>query len=164
MLINKNWILLDSCTTHSCTNNMELIKDLRDFDETEKLWLNTNGGPIYFDKKGIFKIIPAEVYFNKSAIATVLGMKDVLSVPGVRVVYDSAVKRSFYVEYDEEVFEFVECSEGLYYYSPSKKQKNSQIKNNKETVDFYSGVQCVADNERMFHKKDLTAAKAATIL
>ena len=95
---------------------------------------------------------------NWNAIATVLGLKDLLDVLRVRIKYDSAVKRVFIGEYEKKVFEFVQCTHRLYYHDTKK------TLNNKHKVDNYSGVQSVHNNKEMYAKKYLDAAKKITDL
>ena len=99
-----------------------------------------------FGQVGLFKIIPAKMYYNPDSLATVLGLKDALNVPGVTVKFDSKKSRSFEVTYDGQVFEFKECKEGLYYF-------DTDIDSNK-----YSFLQSVEKNKKLHTKKDIKKA------
>ncbi len=49
-------------------------------------------------------------------MANILSMKDVVSIPGVKVTYDSTKERALIVHFNNCIYKFKECAEGLYYY------------------------------------------------
>ena len=147
---------MDSCSTDSCTNNEAFLVNLLVCKEEDKLLLCTNGGDIEFKQKGIFKLLPAEMYFNPASLATVLSMKDALNIPGVVIEYDLTKKQLFVLTYRDNIFEFQECKEGLYFY---KYNSNDKIKT---TVKDYLFVQSVEDNKKDYSMKDIQKADTIT--
>ena len=65
VLIDKDWILLDSCTRQSFCNNKELVQDLVKWGNDDNLRLNTNTNIwwIDFDKKILFQMYPVKGIF-----------------------------------------------------------------------------------------------------
>ena len=49
--INHTWVLLQTCSTNSVSNNTDLVKEIRTCKNQEKLTVSTNGGLMSFDKK-----------------------------------------------------------------------------------------------------------------
>lgn len=64
VVVAKNWVLLDTCFTDSCTNDANLLLHLPKCEPEEELTLNTNRGPISFFKVGTMRMIPVTMYFN----------------------------------------------------------------------------------------------------
>ena len=94
------------------------------------------------------------MYYNPDSLATVLGLKDALNVPGATVNFDSKKSRSFEVTYDGQVFEFKECKEGLYYFDTDIDSNNKY----KENVNKYLLLQSVEKNKKLHTKKDIKKA------
>ena len=79
--------LLDTCPADSCTNNLDLITNVKKCKSGEELLLNTNGGQRLFDQKGVGVVIPVLMYYNKESICTIYAVKDILNIPGARITY-----------------------------------------------------------------------------
>jgi hypothetical protein len=79
------------------------------------LTLSTNAGCRVFDQQAMLKFLPISVHFDKNSLATIVAMKDVANVPGVRVQFDTDVERSINVFYCGKVVKFKECADGLYF-------------------------------------------------
>ena len=80
-----------------------------------------------------------------------------INIPGIHVTFDNWKEIAFIVEHEGHVYRFKQCGRGLYYYDIDKK--------NKTNVNEYTSlqvVQTVRDNEAMYSKKDIAAAKAVT--
>lgn len=58
VLAKKSWVLLESCSTDSCTHDESILESVRVCEPEEELTLNTNGGPISFFKFGKMKMFP----------------------------------------------------------------------------------------------------------
>ena len=111
-----------------------------------------------FGQVGLFKMIPAKMYYNPESLATVLGLKYALNVPGVTVKFDSTKSRSFEVTYNGKVYEFKECKEGLYYFDTDVDSNNKP----NENVNKYSLLQSVENNKKFHTKKDIKKADFVT--
>ena len=98
-MLKPSWILLDSCSTDSCTNNRSMMESLEDCKKGERLVLSTNGGRVHFAKRGVFKMLPMKIYYNEKSMGTILSIKDVLNVKGTRIVYDTDNARIMYLMY-----------------------------------------------------------------
>ena len=83
----------------------------------------TNGGAIEFEERGMFSMIPVDMYYNLESIATVLLIKDVLDVENTYIIFDSRKRRSMFVYFGDKEFEFRKYSNGLYYYDYSDTHK-----------------------------------------
>ena len=90
--LTKDTILLDSCATDSCTNNLDMINDLKTCTSDNTLHLETNGGMKSFDQRGIGTVLEVPIYYNKDSISTILAIKDILNIPGARIIFDLDVE------------------------------------------------------------------------
>ena len=68
------------------------------------------------DKKGVFKMISVEMYYNPNVIAAVLSIKDVLNLDGASTFYDSKKERNIFVNYRSKIYKFEEHNDGLYHF------------------------------------------------
>jgi len=114
-------------------------------------------------------------------MANILSMKDVASIPGVRVLYDSTLERTMFVHFNGCVYKFKECSEGLYYYDmkngpekcckiidkaqPSVEAKTEDVPKDKlsETVTPYSFLSTVDSNKQFYTSDEIKGAENARI-
>ena len=101
-------------------------------------------------------MIPVKMFYNPAAIATILSVKDVLNVDDVDIFFDLKRKRSMFVIYKNEVFEFKEHRDGLYFYD------RNNI-NDKINIGFTS-VQTVQGNIKKYAKNDVKRAEEVTNL
>ena len=96
---------------------------------------------------------PRDVYdttvknaFLRKFAGTILSMKDIANIPGVRIRMDTMLDRAIFVEYDGKTYKFTECDEGLYYYDVTDKCGHN-LSNNKYPLEEYSCLQTVTKNE-----------------
>jgi hypothetical protein len=122
--LNRDWILLDTCSTNSCTNNRKMIRNIRPCDKNEILELETNGGQIVFDQIGQMIDLPVVAHFNPDSLATIIAVKDVFNLNGSRIMFDLDEERAITVYYKNRVMKFFESGNGIYHY-----KKNIVIKN-----------------------------------
>jgi len=87
--ISKSWILLDSCSTHSISNNRNLLKNLEKCRSGESLVLTMNAGHMEFGWFGDFVLFPLKLHFNEQSLATILSLREVGNIPGVRIYMDT---------------------------------------------------------------------------
>ena len=70
--IKDTWVLLDTCSTNSVSNNMDLVREIITCKNYEKLTVSTNGGLEILDKKSTLQIFPMTVNFNQNSMANIL--------------------------------------------------------------------------------------------
>ena len=89
--LESSWVLLDTCSTHSVSNNKKLVRDIVDCTRENFLTMSTNGGDKTFTKKAILRLLPIPVHFEEDSLATVISLKDIANIDGVYVTMDSRV-------------------------------------------------------------------------
>ena len=87
--IKITWILLDTCSTYSVTNNLDYVEDVKNCAKDEELTVFTNEGSLLFDRKGRLTFLPLSVHVNDNYLATILSLKYVNSIPGVLLTMDT---------------------------------------------------------------------------
>jgi hypothetical protein len=122
--IPKSWILLDTCSTASVTCNSDLLNNISVCDDDSSLTIYTNGGSQHFDSKGTLKMLPIDVHYNMNSMANILSMKDVVSLPDVKVTMDSSQESAMIVVFKGKVYKFTECANGLYFYDTVVQDKS----------------------------------------
>jgi hypothetical protein len=75
-VISPSWILLDTCSTASVSNNWSLVGNIRACTDNNTLVLSTNGGPVSFNEMADLKLFEMTVHFNENTMATVLSLSD----------------------------------------------------------------------------------------
>ena len=121
-VIDRDWLLLETYSTHSVCANVDLLENLRSCNDEETLHIVTNGGLLSYNVIGDCKLIPVQMHYNGDSIANVLSLKSVTSIPGAHVTMDSNVERAISVKLPNrvETIKFIECSDGLYYHNTKK--------------------------------------------
>ena len=89
-LINKTWILLNSCSTEIVFNNPALVTNIRTDSVDEELRMLTNGGSIIYKEVADCKLLPLKVNVNKDSLANVLSFKQVTEIPDVKITTDTS--------------------------------------------------------------------------
>ena len=131
--------MLDTYSTDSVIRSKALVNNLKQCETAECLTVFTNGGSQFFEKIGQFKFFPLKVHFNEESMANILSMKDVASIPGVRVIYDSSAERAILVHFNNCIYKFKECREGIYCFdttSGPEKCKKLAVVNETKKVKF----------------------------
>ena len=158
--IKKSWILLDTCSTHSVTNNSQMVTDIRKCHEKDKLMVATNGGSITFASTASFKFLPLTVFFNPNSMATILSMRDVANIPGVQICMDTNKERAIFVFFNGKTIKFQECASGLYFYD-TVEDLAIVTKHISETVIGYSALQTTRENKQLYTKDEILRADKA---
>ncbi len=156
-IISQDWILLDSGSTVSSLRNPDLLENIKKIDETLRVY--TNGGFKDYNEKGMMKLLPFEVYYNKNSLANILSLADVCD--HFRVTMDSARDHSLFVHVsDHTVLRFCRCGSGLYYLD------TTSVNNSNTDINAYpvSLLQTVAANREVFSKREIEGADNARIL
>lgn len=168
-VINNNWLLLDTCSTNTVTNKFFFVKNLRKCSKWELLTVDTNRGSKTFNHIGVFKLLPVNMHFCASSIATILSMKDIANIPGVRIKMDTALDRTIFVEYKGKSYKFKECDDGLYYLDVTDKFGHT-LTTNKNQVEEYSYLpdlgecsflQTVNEKQSQYTKRQIKLAEKA---
>ena len=123
-LINKNWVLLDTCSTISVCCNSQLVTNIQQCAPGHEVTVVTNGGAQSFEKEAMLKILPIRVHFNHNSLANILSLSDVANLPEARLTMDSEVERAIILHLDGREIKFQECSDGLYFWDSNVKPKS----------------------------------------
>ena len=92
--LDKNIIMLDSCSESSVVMNASLLHDVRDSSTDETIQVLSNGnGSVVFSQLGTLNLFPMTVYLNPSSMANILSLRDVSNIPGVHVTMDTAAAK-----------------------------------------------------------------------
>ena len=70
--IKHTWVLIDTCSTNSVSNNTGLVKEIRMIKNPKKLNVSTNGGLKIFDKKATLELFSVTVHFNQKSMEAIL--------------------------------------------------------------------------------------------
>ena len=76
-MISSSWILIDTGSTVDVTNNPAHVTNITPCHDDEKLKIVTNGGSLNYDKVGTLKLLPMDVHYNASSMATILSLASV---------------------------------------------------------------------------------------
>ena len=71
-------------------------------------------------------MLPINVHYNHESMANIVSMKDVLSLPNVKVTMDSSQERAVIVDFKGDIFKFTECANGLYFYDTAVNNKSKK--------------------------------------
>ena len=153
-LINKNWILLDTCSTVSVFCNSSLVHNIQTCKPGAGLTVVTNGGAQTYDHKAKFNFLPMNVHFNVHSIANILSLSDVANLPDTKITMDTSKAKEMYLHHKDRVYTFKECVDGLYYWDTSSTKPKSSFSH-------YSFINTVAENKSQYTKKDVEGAKRA---
>ena len=149
-----SWVLLDTCSTRSCTNDMSILKNIRKCSHNDCVELVTNGGKVVFSSKGDCTFLPMELYYNRDSLATIISVKDVGRLPGFTLTMDTSVEKAILLHCpDSSIIKFCECRDGLYYYDLST--------NSKMDVTNYSFLQSVKSNKLYYTAAQIAGARRA---
>ena len=152
-LIDRDWILLDTCSTVSVFCNSSLVHNIRKCAPGQGLTVVTNGGAQTYDHTAEMEMLPLKVHFNTHSIANILSLSDVANLPDTKITMDTSQERAMLLHHGDKVFKFIECIDGLYYLDTNLKSKS--------TVSNYSFINTVEGNKSQFTKRDIAGADRA---
>ena len=142
-VIDKNWVLLDTCSTVSVFCNSELVHDIQACLPGTGLTVITNGGSQSYAHTAEFNMLPMKVHYNTHSIANILSLSDVANLPDTKLTMDTSKDRAILLHHKNKVFRFKECADGLYYWNAADSNTNKT----KSAVTNYSFVNTVANNK-----------------
>eukprot|EP00957_Ditylum_brightwellii_P180750 13770038-Ditylum_brightwellii.AAC.1 len=134
--IPRTWVLLDMCPGANCTNNANLLTNVRWCKTGEDLTVVTNRGSKYFKQASTL-----------------------VNVPGVQITMNMEQERAITVWYKGKKFNFKECSEGLYYYNTAQGNSGEQIDDNQGAS--HCLVLTMKDNKTFFMKDEIKRVEEA---
>ena len=171
--IESTWILLDTCSTASVCNNLDVLSDTRIYNEDEELTVITNGGSQSFKLIGNFKHLPMEDHYNADSLANILSFKHVSEIPGVTITIDTIKDSGILVHMrDGTVYRFAPCASGLYYHNAiggtmypedtvtkPLEESTTNLSNNM-TVTVYPTIllNTVAENSKFYSRREIEGA------
>ena len=154
--IPKEWVLLDSQSTVSVFNNAKYLTNIRNADRELKVILN--GGTQVSNQIGDIQNF-GTVWYNPRSLANILSLAEVRK--NNRVTMDTAEEAAMIVHrQDGSEMKFIEFKTGLYYYD-GKVPETDNSGNNNDTISSYSFVQTVANNKKLYHKREIEGANKA---
>ena len=150
--IDPAWILLDSQSTISVFKNPTMLTNIRRSAHT--LRALTNGGHQDSNMVGDFPNLGV-VWYNPESIANILSLADVRKV--CRVTLDTSSEPALCVNrFDGSVMKFTEHDSGLYVFDSATHKVLSS-----ERVNAYTMVSTVAQQKKMFSRRQIEAADTA---
>ena len=155
----REWILLDNCSTVNMFCNRRLLSNIRTV--MGKMTASTNAGKFSTKQQGDLKNANSKIWFDERAVTNILSLS-LMKKAGFRTVYDSDQADIFYATKpngDQVLFE--NCGSGLCRHDATKR-----------AINFFHDVEItgvnhlntVADNMKMFSKKQIAGAEEARAL
>ena len=89
-LINKDWILLDTCSNASVCCNSDLLEKIKHFYAQEILEIVTNGGSQRYKKISQLIILPMNGHYNPTSLTNIIYLKGVVGLNGVTLTMDNS--------------------------------------------------------------------------
>ena len=142
----KEEVILNSGSSTSCKEEF-----CDETEETIPIWIRTNGGSVYIDKKCRVSDI-GTVYYNEDSLTNIIGLKHMRNK--YHITYSSQKESLFLVHKEESIVKFRENKDGKN--ATDMKNKDKTIKTNK-----VSHVNTVADNLIHFSQKQQAQPKKA---
>ena len=162
---NREWILLNTCSTVSVICNPDLVSNIKPCKQGDGITVITNGGVQSFDEEATLNLLPLQVHFNEDSIENILSLSDIANLPGATLIMDTPVDKAINLYYNDVVYRFSECKDGLYYCNPfhidDNKNNNSIIPCSEHHHSTISFAQTVAENKTLYTKCDLQGAATA---
>ena len=83
-------IMIGSCSNDSVTNHLEVIENFLTCTEDDKSRILTNGWSKDYDSNGSINNLPMDFHFNTYPMDIIILLKDVASLPYVKVTMDTS--------------------------------------------------------------------------
>ena len=127
---------MNTCSTSSVGNNLEMVGKVHYCTENEVPAVHTNGVLKTFTKIKLLKLLPLGILINKDSMASILSLNDVSSIPGVHIIVDSS-KEIYIIVDNGKIVKFKECCYGINYHAVG----SYHYAESKNTVNNYTMVQ-----------------------
>ena len=154
-LIDRNWVLLDTCSTVSVFCNSKLVNDIREVCPGSSLTGITNGGLQTYKYTANFNLLPLRVHFNTHSIANILSLSDIANLPNTKITMDSSKEKVMLLHHNGRIIKFEECVDGHYYWDS---KETSSLKS-KDSITAYSFINTVANNRSWFTQRNVKGAE-----
>ena len=154
-IINRSWLLLDTCSTVSVACNPKIVNHIRECAPGGGITVVTNGGSQTFTQMATLDILPINVHFNEHSIANILSLSDVANLKGARLTMDSEVERAIVLHFENQQYKFRECIDGLYYLDLTLYDKTNTA------ITAYPSFTTVQSLKSTFTKRDINMADKA---
>ena len=96
-VINKTWIILGNCSTDIMKNNLYYVEDVNNCTKYKELTILKNGGSLLLDRKVSLTFVPLSAHVNDNYLATMISLKNVNNIVGVRVTMDTLIEKAMRV-------------------------------------------------------------------
>ena len=152
--LNKEWILLDNCSTVHVFYNPCFLQNIRTAKKT--LHLYTNAGKVILTKEGDVPGL-GPVWYHPNGIANVLSFNGVSKTAGYKVEYQSWVEDAFKVTNPRgQIRKFIPCKKGLYHWKATSRK----------TVQFAESgtslaITTIEGNKQKYSNEDVRKAEKA---
>ena len=91
-------------------NNLNYVQDVNNCTKDKEIIVLKNGGLLFFYRKGRLRFLPLRMHVNKNYLSTILSLKDVKNISGVRVTMYKLIEKAInMILSDGTVFKFKEC-------------------------------------------------------
>ena len=130
--------------------NTELVTDIKTCKTNDILTVTTQGGTKNFNEEVDLKLLPLKVHVKKKSLANILSLKDVSSIPGVRVTMYTFKEHAIPVDYKGKMLKFEECGAGLCFLD-----MDELLNHSKESVNYYNFVQTVQKNKESYTQREI---------
>jgi hypothetical protein len=148
---------LDSQSTVHVFNNKELLTDIRMHPEGRTLRVFTNGG--HMDSQMVGRFGDIDVWYNPNSIANILSLA--LIVDCYHVTMDSRVEHAFILWLDKESYIKFHKSQRLFIFNSKSDRVHQGSPGPSHGSPNVSLVQTVANNERLYRRREIESAKVA---
>ena len=159
-IISVNWILLDTGSTFSSFCNGAMLSSIK---SCAPMTSYTNGGQLTYLKKGSISILPkVEGYFDNSAIANILSIKDVVGM--YRVTMDTDAENSIFIHTPDTIWKFIGVGNGLYYVDITDLDRHTTTNQALTQYKPLSLLNVVNSNKEYFTRREIESADAARLI
>ena len=115
----------------------------------------TNGGAQKYVKLADLVLLPITVRFKENSMATILSLKLVSEIPGVKITMDTDVNKTSIFFKDGHTFVFEQYQNSLYFLDTNKSVETSKSKCGFKNYSFFSTV---SGNKTYFTQQEFKGA------